>query len=171
MPANNHIPHLRAVFGLPSPAPLSQGNATGRIAVPLYLENHSAFPAQFPFVCVMDLGLTLEPAANWSVNRIASDGRKLLRCSFLSDASLKPGDRLLAASLVLQVPPGGSGRAALNGASAPGLETMRDIRLFTVTGAANFPAERGAATIAADTLRRGLALGMAEARAPLRRSG
>jgi hypothetical protein len=164
-------PHLRLDIAFPPAALLAHAVADGHVGLPVYLENHSSYPAQFPFFCVMDLGLNLQPEANWTLSRIASDGRKLVRCSFANGATLLPGDRLRAMTLVVSVLAGQGLRIAFNGATPVPLDSLRDLKLFTVTGAANFPAQRGSVTVAADQLRRALLLALANAAGTERLTG
>ncbi len=163
--------HLSVRIDVPPAAQLAHVVTDGHVGLPVYLENRSDYPAQFPFLCVMDLGLNLQPEANWVLSRIASDGRKLLRCSYGSAITLLPGDRLRAMTLVMNVTTNRGLRVTFNGASPVPLETLRDLRLFTVAGAANFPAQRGTATVAADTLRRLLLLSLANDHGPDRLTG
>lgn len=163
--------HLSARIDVPPAAQLAHVITDGHIGLPVYLENRSDYPAQFPFLCVMDLGLNLQPEANWVLSRIASDGRKLLRCSYSSAITLLPGDQLRAMTLVMNVTTNQGLRVTFNGASPVPLETLRDLRLFTVAGAANFPAQRGSATVEADTLRRLLLLSLANGHGQDRMTG
>ena len=136
--------------------------ADGRAVYMLSVENTSGYPAQLPFFCVMDLGLNIEPHANWQVDKISSDGRRLVRLSYRGSSTLLPSDRIMACNLVMHLSRS-NGLAISFGAGTPvPLENLRDLRLFTITGAANFPSARSSLHIPADYIRRQVLRGLDE---------
>ena len=153
--------YLRLDVTLPAAFGYSHLRVDGRIRYEISIVNHSSIPAQLPFFCVMDLGFNLEAHQGWQMDKIVSDGRKLLRCSFRGSATLMPAKRLVACSLVLRVSPA-NGVQVSYGAGAPvALDNFKDLRLFAISGAANFPPERGQLHVPAEEVRSGIRKGLA----------
>lgn len=146
-------PNLRISIEPPHSSVLSHIHIDGRASYVASLENLSTIPAQFPFLCFMDLGLNLEAHRNWYFDKISSDGRRLVRCSYRGLETLLPGNRIAALSLVMRYTATNGEHVAFGSGAPVPLESLKDLRLFTVAGAANFPAVRETLTIPADDIR------------------
>jgi hypothetical protein len=152
--------HLRLSLETPAPAAFSFALNDGYLSLPIVIENVSQYPAQLPFLCLMDLGLNLIPQLGWRPDKIASDGRRLVRFAFTDPQPLPPGGRLHAVNVVAKIVMNDGIVISFNGGVPVALEALRDLRMFSVTGAANFPAARGHVVVAADTIRQGLTQAM-----------
>jgi len=148
--------HLRIMVDPPEAFDYSRLLANSRVGIAVSVINQTNVPAQFPFFCVMDLGLNLEIQRDWDFKRIASDGRRLLRYTYQGSNSLMPGEKLTACWLILKVAVPSTIFAAFGSDSPVALENLKDLRLFTVTGAANFPAQRGTLQVPVDAMRRNI---------------
>lgn len=156
--------HLRIMVDPPEAFDYSRLLANSRVGIAVSVVNQTTVPAQFPFFCVMDLGLNLEIQRDWDFKRIASDGRRLLRYTYQGSNSLLPGQKLTACRLVLKVTAPSTIFAAFGSDTPVALEKLKDLRLFTVTGAANFPAQRGILQVPVDIMRRNIGQAFAAGR-------
>lgn len=150
------ISYLRLAAMPPSNYSAHQLNLEKRVVYSIVLENLSAVPAQLPFFCVMDLGLHLEAHRDWQLDKIVSEGRKLIRCTYRGTNSLMPSGHVAACSLMLRIFVQDEVQVSFGNGTQASLDAMKDMRLFAITGAANFPAQRGQLLVTADEVRRGL---------------
>jgi len=148
--------YLRLSLETPAPAAFAFALNEGYLSLPIVIENISQYPAQLPFLCVMDLGLNLVPQLGWRPSKIASDGRRLVRFAFTDANPLPPGGRLHAVSVVAKIVMNGGTAVSFNAGVPVALDALRDLRLFSVSGAANFPAVRSHLVVSADMIRSGL---------------
>ncbi len=149
--------HLRLAAVPPAKLDAASLQRDGRIGYAIFIENTSAVPAQLPFFCVMDLGLNLEAQRDWQLEKIVSEGRKLVRCSFRGITPLITAQPTLACTLFLHVSKANGGRVSFGAGAAVPPENFKDLKLFTISGAANFPAQRSQLLIQTDSVREDLA--------------
>lgn len=150
------ISHLRLVAIPPIGYSASQLKLERRIAYTIAMENFSVIPAQLPFFCVMDLGLELEAHRDWQLDKIVSEGRKLIRCTYRGANSLMPSANTVACNLMLRIFMQDGIQVSIGNGAPASLDNLKDVRLFAVTGAANFPAQRGQLLVTTDEVRKGL---------------
>jgi hypothetical protein len=150
------ISHLRLVAMPPAGYSASQLNLEKRITYSIAVENMSMIPAQLPFFCVMDLGLGLAAHRDWQLDKIVSEGRKLIRCTYRGAGPLMPSGHMAACSLTLRIFLQDGIQVSLGNGAPASLDNMKDVRLFAITGAANFPAQRGQLLVTFDEVRKGL---------------
>lgn len=153
MPPSSYL-HLFALP--PSSYTASHINIERRVAYAITLRNTSSIPAQLPFFCFMDLGVGLEAHRDWQLDKIVSEGRRLIRCSYHGTASLMPAEQAVACSLVLRISMQDGMQVSFGTGAPSSVDGMKDLRLFAITGAANFPAQRCQLLVAADAVRKGL---------------
>lgn len=159
-------PLLKVTADIAGPAgAVAGGEMAGTIPVALALENTSHVTAQLPFLCVTDLGFNIHPVAQGQMEKISAEGRRLVRFHLEPGASLRSGEKLTICTLTIswrgRDPPFVSFDLGVGHA----LDALRDLRMFCVTGAANFPSERSHLTLTCE------AVGTAVAAAGDSRSG
>jgi hypothetical protein len=145
--------HLRLATIVPHNIDGQTLQREGRIGFVVMIENTSAVPAQLPFFCFMDLGLNIEAMGDWQIDKITSDGRKLVRCSYRGIAPLLTARPAVACKLFLRVLRTGGIRVSFGAGPDVAPENLKDLKLFAISGAANFPAQRGQLLVQADTVR------------------
>lgn len=136
--------------GLPGPC------EAGTLSIDLTIENSSHVPAQLPFLCVTDLGLNIHPVRAGRMEKIAADGRRLVRFGFESHTVLKPGDKLAICQLICGWRGCDAPVVSFDLGSGHPLDSLRDLRILCVSGAANFPSERSYLVLPAASIRKAI---------------
>jgi len=124
----------------------------GSIEFDLVLSNRSPVPAHVPFLCLMDLGFNLSASQAWHMEKIASDGRRLVRLLPTTPLSLKNGESVVAGCLTATWRKDPAFSVSFDRQQTTTLAALKDMRLFCLCGAANFPQERGYLVIPAATV-------------------
>ena len=133
-------PLLRVSASIPDI--VAAGEREGTIPVSLMLENTSHVAAQLPFLCVTDLGFNIQPVIYGQMEKISADGRRLVRFVLPPGAVLDSGAKSSICTLTMSWRGGDPPFVAYDLGAGLGLDALRDLRMFCVTGAANFPSER-----------------------------
>lgn len=124
----------------------------GSIEFDMTLSNHSPVPAHVPFLCLMDLGFNLSPSQAWHMEKIASDGRRLVRLVPATPLSLKNGESVVAGCLTAIWRRDPEYSVSFERQQTTPIAALKDMRLFCLCGAANFPQERSYLVIPAGTV-------------------
>ena len=125
------------------------GERAGTIPVSLMIENTSHVPAQLPFLCVTDLGFNILPVAGGQMEKISAEARRLVRFQLPPGAVLRTGEKISICTLTISWRSGDPPLVAFDLGAGLALDALRDLRMFCVTGAANFPSERTSVVLAA----------------------
>ena len=89
-----------------------------------------------------DLGFNIQPAAFGQMERISAEGRRLVRFVLPPGTTLDSGKRVSICTLTISWRGGDPPFVAYDLGAGLALDALRDLRMFCVTGAANFPSER-----------------------------
>jgi hypothetical protein len=119
----------------------------GSVAIGIAMTNQSAYVAQFPFLCMTDLGLNVEPAPGWQVEKIISNGRRLLRFSSEKKITLGFRDQTTACILDLKWRSQDGVLASIDAGDGFLPASSMQKLLCCMPGAANFPVERARLSI------------------------
>ena len=133
------------------------GQDSGTLSVAFTVENFSHVPAQLPFLCLTDLGLNIRPVRNGRMEKLSSDGRRLVRFGLEAPAVLSTGGKTVLCMLTLSWRGRDPASVSFDRGAGHEVEALRDLRLFCITGAANFPPERSTLTISANRVRSAIA--------------
>ncbi len=143
-------PLLRVTAEYPRIA--AAGETEGIIPLRLSIENTSHVAAQLPFLCVTDLGFNIHPGDDGQMEKISAEGRRLVRFLLPPGAVLHSREKVSICTLTITWRSGDPTMVAFDQGAGVGLDALRDLRMFCVTGAANFPSERTHIALAADDI-------------------
>lgn len=118
-------------------------NSSGRgfCLVDISITNNGDIEANFPFLCITELGLNLAPATGWAQRDIKLV-RKMKRFSTLSESMLKPKTEVHCCTIILRSNFHADECLEFEQGSRHPLSALPDLNLVCVVGAGNHPSTR-----------------------------
>lgn len=128
-------------------------SADGSVSIVVHIRNSSPVPAQLPFFCMTDLKMNVNAPQGWHMDHISSDGRRMVRFLPSIALSLAEGQTVPACILTADWFANGGFFISFSYGSRHALDQLRNMKLFCISGAANFPSQRSYLVIDADEVR------------------
>jgi hypothetical protein len=127
----------------------------GQCLVELSLKNRGVIAASFPFLCLTNLGLNVNPAPGW-VKEETTLVRKMLRFSSgdMYNSILEPGAVAHCCTVTLRYKFSFGGCLEFESGSEYLLVNFPNLNLMCAVGAGNYPSERILVQVPATALRR-----------------
>ena len=118
-------------------------NSSGRgfCLVDLLLMNNGSIDANFPFLCMTELGLNVTAASGWAQRDIKLV-RKMKRFSTLSESMLRPNAEVHCCTIILKSNFHSDGCLEFEHGNRHPLGALPDLNLVCVVGAGNYPSSR-----------------------------
>ena len=123
----------------------------GHVQVSIKLKNTTSVPAENPFFCMPVRGLNALPHEGWLWHEFQSVNR-MIRFNHQQPMTLTAGDEVNCCVLRLPYNQLGGNVVSYGWGGRRQINALPDLRLFCVTGAGNFPAERFSVVIPASSV-------------------
>ena len=123
----------------------------GHVRISIKLKNTTSVPAENPFFCMPARGLDVMPHEGWLSNEFQSVNR-MIRFTQRQPTRLTGGDEVNCCVLRLPYRQLGGNVVSYGWGGRRQISALPDLRLFCVTGAGNFPAERFSVVIPASSI-------------------
>lgn len=123
----------------------------GHVRISIKLKNMTSVPAENPFFCLPVRGLDVLPHDGWLWHEFQSVNR-MIRFTHRQPTRLMGGDEVNCCVLRLPYRQPGGNVVSYGWGDQRQISTLPDLRLFCITGAGNFPAERFSVVIPASSI-------------------
>ena len=132
----------------------------GYVEIGYSLHNTSDINAVLPFVCFPEGVLQVVPSIGWTTSKFLSEsGRRMTRFVPEFAKTLAPGKTARPCRVQLPYTVNHGGSVAITKWIMKSLSELQDLRVFIITGAGNFAAERSSIAVPVDDIRAAVRLG------------
>ena len=114
---------------------------SGQCLVDIFIKNNGAIGANYPFLCLTELGLHVVPATGWAQRDIKLV-RKMKQFTHVSKEIFVSGADIHCCTIILKYNFNYAGSLEFERGKVHGINSLPDLNLVCVVGAGNYPSKR-----------------------------